>query len=72
MSAPAAKALELPVITMAPIFGSASNSLGSGLSQAGDQIVSRSLNLAPTVTIDAGKLFNVMVSSSLVIPPYKS
>lgn len=50
---------------------SSSNTMGSGLSSAGDQIVSRSLNLSPTVTINSGKMFNVMVSQSLIIPPYK-
>lgn len=47
------------------------DSIGSGISQVGDQIVSRSLQVTPTVTLESGKMFNVMVSSTVEIPPYK-
>jgi type IV secretion system protein VirB10 len=44
---------------------------GEGINQAGQQIVSKTLNIQPTLTIRPGTSFNVFVHQDLVLRPYR-
>jgi type IV secretory pathway VirB10-like protein len=43
----------------------------SGINQAGQSIVNRSLDIQPTITIPAGFKFNIIVKKDMVLTPYK-
>lgn len=45
---------------------------GEGINQAGQQIVSKTLNIQPTLTIRPGTSFNVFVHQDLVLRPYQA
>ena len=44
---------------------------GQGANQAGQQIVSKMLNIQPTIEIRPGLTFNVMVNRDMVLKPYQ-
>jgi type IV secretory pathway VirB10-like protein len=50
----------------------AAQSIGNSMTQVGTQVIQRSMNIAPTITINSGKIFNIMVKKDMIIPPYKS
>lgn len=51
-------------------LNSALQSMGQTASDIGNKIVSRSMNIQPTIIINAGKPFAIMVTKDLVLPPY--
>ena len=44
---------------------------GSGVAQAGQEIVKRELRVSPTITVRPGTTFNIFVMRDLVLEPYK-
>jgi len=44
-------------------------SLGRSISQVGSEVTRKSLNIQPTVTINDGYAFSVMVTKDIVMPP---
>lgn len=62
-----------PQVNYGPtVTNSALQSMGQSVSQIGNKIVSRSMEIQPTIIINAGKLFAVMVTKDLVLPPYNT
>lgn len=49
---------------------SALQAAGQSASNVGNQLASNSLNLQPTIVINSGKEFTVMVTKDIVLPPY--
>ncbi|MCF6775731.1 TrbI/VirB10 family protein [Thiotrichales bacterium 19X7-9] len=49
---------------------SAFQSIGQTATEIGGKLVDRSMNIQPTIIINAGKTFAVMVTKDLVLPPY--
>lgn len=45
-------------------------SVGSQIQQVGSKLTSRAMDVKPTITIDSGKQFSVMVTKDTYIPPY--
>lgn len=52
--------------------GSALQSIGQSASAVGQQVAQRSLNLQPTIIVNAGYNFSVMVTKDMIVPPYTS
>ena len=46
--------------------------VGQQLGNAGIEIIQKGLNIAPTLIIRPGYLFNVMVTKDIVVPPYQT
>lgn len=45
-------------------------SLGQSVSQIGNTLASRSMNIQPTITINAGYQFSIMIAKDVILPPY--
>ncbi|MCF6808159.1 TrbI/VirB10 family protein [Thiotrichales bacterium 19S9-12] len=50
---------------------SAFQSIGETATEIGGKLVDRSMNIQPTIVINAGKTFAVMVTKDLILPPYQ-
>ncbi len=51
---------------------SALQSIGQSTSQIGSTIAQKEMNIQPTITINAGYLFSVMVTKDIILPPYQT
>jgi type IV secretion system protein VirB10 len=53
------------------IGNSALSSMGKVAQQIGGKMTDRAMNIKPTITINAGYQFRVLVTKDIVIPPYE-
>ena len=51
---------------------SALQAMGQSASQIGSTIAQKQLNIQPTITINAGYVFSVMVTKDIILPPYQT
>ena len=57
---------------IATTFGNAAlQSAGEGVSQVGNKVTERAMNVQPTITIHNGYRFSVLVTKDIVLPPYR-
>lgn len=51
---------------------SALQALGQSVSTIGNTIAQRSLNIQPTITINSGYQFSIMIAKDVILPPYQT
>ena len=52
------------------VTNSALQSMGQVAQQVGGKLTTRAMNLKPTITIDSGKTFSILVTKDIYLPPY--
>ena len=70
-------AFSIPAVVMSNNNGNwnggnvAAYSMMNGVSQLGNQIVSKNLAVQPTIKLSPGKMLTIMVNKDMIIPPFK-
>ena len=60
------------MLTTPTAASTATSAMASSLNQAGTMLLQKNLDVQPTLKIRQGYLFNVMVSRTMIMPPYLS